>query len=216
MTKQSPYPDLKENNYKKWVEGQSTKELELELVGLELERVVVECSDPEVEMNQERAEREERRQELLAKIHKKDPKKRAKARKEVEGIIVEEYDADGPRWISRRAEVNCRIACVQNELQARRMQELSKGKADSGLAGARKLRKTAPAVAARRAVVQANADLRAPKMCAMLDDKEIPLPEREQWDSFGSHDNPWTEAYRTGGKKFRKRIRVIISKDKKT
>lgn len=216
MAEQSPDPDLKENNYKKWVEGQSTKELELELGILEVFRVMDECADPEVQMNRELAEREERRQELLAKIHEKDPKKRRKAIENVEAIMVEEYDADGPQWIDHRASLRVKIAILQNELQARRIQELSKGKAGSALAGARKLRRSDLAVAARRAVVQANADLRAPRMCAMLDDKEIPLPDREPWDSFRSHASPWAEAYRTGGKKFRRRIRVIISKDKKS
>ncbi len=203
MAEQSPGPDLKENNYRKWVEGQSTKELELELVGLELERVTVECSDPEVEMNEERAEIEERRQELLAKIHEKDPKKRAKAREEVEGIIAEEYYSDGPRWISRRAEVSCRIARVQNELQARRMQELSKSKP-----------KTTMNVAARRAVIRANASLPPFQICEVLDDKEIEPPRQEEWETFRERQDPWSTAYRHGGQKFRRRIRVIISKDK--
>jgi dsDNA-specific endonuclease/ATPase MutS2 len=203
MTEQSPDPDLKENNYREWVEGQSTKELELELISLELERVVVECSDPEFQMDQERAEREERRQELLAKIHEKDPKKRAKAREEVEDIIVEEYDADFPRWIDQRAKVNRRIVCVQNELQARRVLELSKSKP-----------KTTINVAARRAVIRANASLTAFQICEVLDDKEIELPPGEEWNTFREREDPWATAYRQGGEKFRRRIRVIISKDK--
>jgi hypothetical protein len=121
----------------------------------------------------------------------------------VEGIIVEEYDADGPRWISRRAEVNRKIACVQIELQARRMQELSKSKP-----------KTTINVAARRAVIRANASLTAFQICEVLDDKEIELPPGEEWNTFREREDPWATAYRQGGKKFRRRIRVIISKDK--
>jgi hypothetical protein len=215
MTKQMSDSNLKDKDYRKWVEGQSTAMLVSEFYYLESERAILLSKDPRSEQDEQCRHIQEMKQKMLSKINEKDPKKRAKARAEVESIIDEDL-AKGPEWIDDRAMVNLKIAVVQHELQARRIQELSKGKADSASAGARKLRKTDPAVAARRAVVQANADLRAPKMCAMLDDKEIPLPDREQWDSFRSHDNPWTEAYRTGGKKFRRRIRVIISKDKKT
>jgi hypothetical protein len=94
----------------------------------------------------------------------------------------------------------------------RKNQELVKGEVAS--AGAQKLPKTTPAVAARRAVVRANATLTAFQICEVLDDKEIELPPGEEWDAFRECVDPWATAYRQGGEKLRRRIRVIISKDK--
>jgi hypothetical protein len=47
MTEQSPDPDLKENNYRKWVEDQSTEVLEKELHTLELRRMLLQKKDPD-------------------------------------------------------------------------------------------------------------------------------------------------------------------------
>lgn len=213
MTQQSPDPDLKENNYRKWIKGQSIADLELELFQQETKATILRHSDPKLELDEQIRRIEEMRKEMLAKIKEKNPKKRAKARAEVESIIDGER-ADGPEWLDRRVSVSMNIAAVQDELQARRIQELSKGKADSGSAGARKLRRTDPAVAARRAVIRTNASLTTFQICEVLDDKKIDLPPGEEWETFREREDPWSTAYRHGGQKFRRRIRVIISKDK--
>jgi hypothetical protein len=121
---------------------------------------------------------------MLSKINEKDPKKRAKARAEVESEIDEEF-AKGPAWIDDRAMVNLKIAVVQHELQARRIQELSKGKAASALAEAQKLPASSVALpvpsytsklkkgilAALRALLRKGQDLTDENVCLEMDAK---------------------------------------------
>lgn len=214
MIKQNPDFDLKKQDYGKWVKGQSTEALDLELFLLEIHRTGLQYSDPKLEEEKEAQRLEKMRKEMLAKMKAMKPKKRAEAYKLMQGTLDEER-ADGPVWLTERAEVSTRISAVQLELQARRIQELSKGEAASALAGTQKLPKPTPEVAARRAVVRRNATQRTFKICEVLDDKEIGLPLQKDWDSFREGEDPWATAYRQGGKKLRRRIRVIISKDKK-
>jgi hypothetical protein len=188
--------------------------LDLELFLLAIHRTGLRYSDPKLEEEKEAQRLKKMRKEMLAKIKVMKPKKRAEAYKLMQGTLDEER-ADGPVWLTKRAEVSARISAVQLELQARRIQELAKDEAASALAGTQKLPRTTPAVAARRAVVRRNATLRTFQICEVLDDKEIGLPPQKEWDSFREGEDPWATAYRQGGKKIRRRIRVIISKDKK-
>jgi hypothetical protein len=71
-----------------------------------------------------------------------------------------------------------------------------------------------PEVAIRRTIVKQNSKLKTLGMCWLFDNKKVPLPPGSDWEDFRSHDRPWTAAYRKGGNKLRRRIRVIIAKDK--
>lgn len=65
-------------------------------------------------------------------------------------------------------------------------------------------------VAKRRALVKANPGLVAREMCELFDRKQVPLPQ--PWQDAGFHS--WIEAYQRA--EYRRRIRVLISKDRKT
>jgi hypothetical protein len=72
-----------------------------------------------------------------------------------------------------------------------------------------------PEIAKRRAIVKQNSKSETLGICWSLDNMNVPLPPGQEWENFRSHDTPWTAAYRRGGTKLRRRIRVIIAKDKK-
>lgn len=111
------------------------------------------------------------------------------------------------KWTEERlAEVNRCIDAVKGEMIARRTQTL--------LRAQQRRPKTKPETAARRAVVQANAQLPHFGICELLDSEGINLPPGPDWEPYRSHNEPWTDAYRQGGNKLRSNIRVIISKDK--
>jgi hypothetical protein len=59
MTEQSPDPDLKENNYRKWIEGQSTEVLEKELHTLKLRRTALQIRDRGMEAHIKLPEQED-------------------------------------------------------------------------------------------------------------------------------------------------------------
>jgi len=59
MTEQSSDSNLKEQDYRKWVEGQSTEALEKELRTLELRRMLLQKKDPEEEARLEQHEGQE-------------------------------------------------------------------------------------------------------------------------------------------------------------
>ncbi len=75
--------------------------------------------------------------------------------------------------------------------------------------------KTGPNVAARRAIVRANLELEGLGIRGLFDAEKIKLPRGADWELYRSQHAPWTKAYQQGGEKLRRRIRVIISKDKK-
>jgi hypothetical protein len=107
------------------------------------------------------------------------------------------------------------IEAVQQEMTARRVRELSKSETPPASAGAHKHKKTTPTVAARNAVIKANAALPALNVCEALDSEQAKLPKGTDWAPYLSHEEPWADAYRHGGEELRRRIRVIISKGKK-
>jgi hypothetical protein len=63
MTEQSPDPDLKENNYRKWIEDQSTEALEKELRTLELRRTALQIRDRGMEAHIKLPEQEDEEEE---------------------------------------------------------------------------------------------------------------------------------------------------------
>lgn len=67
-----------------------------------------------------------------------------------------------------------------------------------------------PEVAKRRAIVRNNRALPAERLCQMLDDASVPLPCREVRGNNGT----WAGMYRHDAR-IRRRIMVILSKDKK-
>ncbi len=131
---------------------------------------------------------------------------------------IDQPESDTSLWRSQLVkrqltEVTRCIEAVHQERTARRVHELSKGEA--ALAGAHKYPKTSKAVNARRYVVRANAGHPASAVCTVLDSEKIELPPGTDWEPFRPHEEPWEDAYRHGGEKLRRRIRVIIAKDKK-
>jgi hypothetical protein len=133
---------------------------------------------------------------------------------------IDQPESDTPLWRCRDvkrqlAEATRCIEAVQRDLTARRVHELSKGEAVPASAGIHKHHQTSPVVAARRAVVLANIGQPAPYICEVLDSEHINLPPDADWEPYRSHKQPWTDAYRLGGEKLRRRIRSIFSRDKK-
>jgi hypothetical protein len=111
-------------------------------------------------------------------------------------------------WITEQVEVSRHLEVVQRELTARRTHDLSRG---------HKRSKRNPMIEKRRDIIQAHAQegFHAPDICEELDLAHIDLPQGPDWEKYRQHRQPWTAAYRRGGKELQGRILTIFSKDKK-
>jgi DNA-directed RNA polymerase subunit F len=243
MSEQNPGSNLKERDYRNWVEGQSTEALEKELSTLELRRTVLQNMDPEMEAEMTQEEQEEWAMEYRAKLAAARPEERKAIVEEYEGPDIDEStsqriaeqlmikpekraqpqaeigpsESEIPSWISERVELNLHIRIVDLELYARRNQELSKGQAASALPTGSQQSKIDPDVVKRRTIVKQNMKLDTNRICRLFDLNAVPLALRgDDWEEFSTHDHPWADAYskKPISEKRRRRIRVIISKDK--
>jgi hypothetical protein len=72
-------------------------------------------------------------------------------------------------------------------------------------------------VVSRRSIVKQYQDHDTETICERLDWHRIPLPKGELWEAFRDREDNWTAAYklRPLDEERRRRIRVIIAKDKK-
>ena len=242
MTEQNPDSNPKEQDDEKWVEGQSTVALKEELRTLELRRIILQNKDPEIAAQMSQQGGEDWAEEWITSYNAEmaaatTAEEEERIRTKYEGdkidvetakLILEQLDKEdeergllqagivpaglgAPPWLAERLEVNLQIDAVRRELTARRIQELLKGETASALVGAQRPFKLNP----RRNIVQANRDERIQGMLLALDENHIELPPGPDWYHYRKHKQPWTDAYRLGGKKLQGRILSIISKAKK-
>ncbi len=174
MPKQKPDSKLKEQDYTQWVETQSTEALEKELSTLELGRIVLQNTAPEMEASMEQTgedwaeEWAKNYNAEMAAATTLEEKKKIQERYEgprydeiTESRLAQEAaellakpasleagidpaESEIPPWLAERVQVNLRIRIVERELNIRRNRELSKREVASALARAQKLR-TPPA-----------------------------------------------------------------------
>lgn len=71
-----------------------------------------------------------------------------------------------------------------------------------------------PDILKRRAIVRDNSEVPTPGICHLFDSYNVPLPSGPDWELYREQKPPWAKAYQKD-RNLRKRIRVIISKDKK-
>ncbi len=168
MTEQNPDSNLKEQDYGKWVKGQSPEALDKELRNLELQRLVLQNQGPEVYSEWTQEEQEEwlrgYHAELAAATTLEQKKKiqewyegpsydeiteRRIAQENMELLEkpaslqagIEPEESEIPSWLAERVKVNLRIRIVERELNVRRNRELSNREVASALARAQKLSK---------------------------------------------------------------------------
>ena len=135
MTEESPDPDLKENNYRKWVEGQSTEALEKELRTLDLRRMLLQKKDPDQEARQQQEQEE---LEIEAELAAMRPEKRSQVLTEMDKCTLEEYRevfrsmdfcaelmADPERPAKAEAERDARLAAMEPEQRAQLLGEIT-------------------------------------------------------------------------------------------
>jgi hypothetical protein len=189
--------------YKKGDTGQSIEALEHELFGLEQHRTLLE-HDQQLKTELETVVG--RRRALKARLAKIDSKKmeparRAKAYTQIQGMLDEE-GADGPPdGFIELVNLNVRIGALQQKLIALRNQELSKGKADSALAGAQKLLKppAGPLMPSYRSKLKQaiwmqlaqNPQASNSQIVRGLDDEDEPVEVPATWRSDGNERSFW-------------------------
>jgi hypothetical protein len=233
--------NLKDKDYRKWVEGQSTEALEKELRTLELRRILLQKKDPEEEARQQEAEEEAEweamspEEQAEADRHTFELLEKPESLKEHEAIM--KLAGDPEKLAELEVERQAQLAAMEPEQRAQLLGEITpwitehlevtqhfeavqrelSARRMHDLTKESKPSKHAPILQKRRDIVQkcARDGFHARQICEELDQASIPQPPGPDWEEYRGHRHQWRAAYRFGGEKLRRRIRTIFSKDEK-
>jgi hypothetical protein len=241
MARQRLDSNLKDKDYGKWVEGQSTEALEKESRTLELRQLLLPKKDPEEEARLLDDNGEAEWEALTPEQQAEAARNTLQELEKPESLKQDEYImklyADPEKLAQFEAERQAQLAAMEPEERAQLLGQITPWiteqleivqhleavrrelnvRRSQELSKGRKRSKRTPMVERRREIVQALSrdGFHAPDICEELDRARIPLPQGPDWEKYRRHARPWTDAYRLGGEKLRGRIRTIFSKDKK-